>query len=560
MQHNISNMDKKVVEVDMDDINMDELGRKELQALAKSFGIRANQTSEKIKLAILQRKQEKIVVECEEESPVVDNKAVVHLLVTTDINEIDETMIAGTINDDSTIVVPPNDDMNDTTVIMPTVSSSTISTTLDVPIDQTKSAPSVASVLISTVGEEQQEHKLILAEDQNRSTISSPALPPSSALVSSPISDRPNNDVEKTYDGDDDNDNGNDSNNDDNDDNDDDSHISSPDAECNDNSDGNNDSLSDNSDNDHDDDDDDDDDNEPIEGGNINNIPVPDKEPFKASDDHIAEQSTSVITLLNENSDDNDDNKDVSSPKGEICDEKQDDDNNECNNDHKDVSSPDVEVHDKNQDDDNNKCNDDNNDVSSPDGEVYHENQDDEIDNSDSPSDENDNGEDEHIEVGDNDVSNTPVPDKEPFIASTKKDDTIKKSNIANEKFVTKLPKYVFVKSIVRQKKEVPLWKIHSKDFCHSKGTVRRDKGPGQIKTKPQRKQTRHPLQDRQNRKCPEPVVTATKDYKAVTKKVVPMAMSKRNEEQMQKFLHRQSKGRQDRSKIFDAKKYAGIA
>ncbi|OEU15460.1 hypothetical protein FRACYDRAFT_240148 [Fragilariopsis cylindrus CCMP1102] len=467
-------MDEKVVEVDMDDINMDELGRKELQALAKSFGIRANQTSEKIKLAILQRKQEKKVVECEEESPVVDNKAVVDLLATADINEIEETMIAGTTNDDSTIVVPPNDDMNDTTVIMPTVSSSTISTTLDVPIDQTRSTPSVASVLISIVGEEQQEHKLILAEDQNRSTISSPALPPSSALVSSPISDH--------------------------------------------------------------------------------------KEPFKASDDHIAEQSTSVITLLNENSDDNDDNKDVSSPKGEICDEKQDDDNNECKNDHKDVSSPDLEVHDKNQDDDNNKCNDDNNDVSSPDGEVYHENQDDEIDNSDSPSDEIDSGEDEHIEVGDNDVSNTPVPDKEPFIASTKKDDTIKKSNIANEKFVTKLPKYVFVRSIVRQKKEVPLWKIHSKDFCHSKGTVRRDKGPGQIKTKPQRKQTRHPLQDRQNRKCPEPVVTATKDYKAVTKKVVPMAMSKRNEEQMQKFLHRQSKGRQERSKIFDAKKYAGIA
>jgi hypothetical protein len=551
-------MDEKIVEVDMD-VNMDELGRKELQALAKSFGIRANQTSEKIKLAILQRK-EKIVVECEE-SPVVDNEAVVNLLVTNVENEIDET-IAGKTKDGRSIVVPPNDDMNDTTVIMPTVSSSTISTTLDVPIDQTTSSPSVASVLISTVVEEQQEHKLILVEDQNRPTISSPALPPSSALVSSPISDRPNNDVEKTYDGDDDNDNGNGSNND----NDDNSHISSLNAECNDDSDGNNDSLSDKNDCDDNanEDDDDNDDDEPIEGDNVNSILVPDKEPFKASDDHIVEQSTSVITFLNVNSDDNDDNKDVSSPDGEICDEKQDDDSNECNDGHKDVSSPDGEVRDKNQDDDNNKCNnkcnDDNNDVSSPDGEVYHENQNDDNDNSDSPSDENNNGEDKRIEEGDSDVSNTIVPDKEPFIANTKKDDTIKKSKMTNEKFVTKLPKYVIVKSIVRQKMEVPLWRVHSKDFYCSKGTVRRDKGPGQIKTKPPSKQMRHPLQDRQNKKCPESVVTATKYYKAVAKKVVPMAMSKRNEEQVQKFLHRQSKGRQDRSKILDAKKYAGIA
>jgi len=557
-------MDEKVVEVDMD-INMDELGRKELQALAKSFGIRANQTSEKIKLAILQQRKEKLpVVECYiecEESSDVDNKAVVvhHLLVTNIENEIDE-YIAATNNDDSSIVVPPNDDINDT-VLMPTVSSSTFSTTLvAVPIDQTIATPSVASALIHTVGEEQEQNKLIL-EDQGRPHVSCPALPPSSVFVSSPISDCSNNDADKTYDGDDDNGNVNGKNGD-HDDNDN-SHVSSSGAECYDDSDVNNIYLPDESDrNDNDVDNDDNDNEEPIEGDNVNNIIVADNEPFKASsDDHIDEQSTSIITLLSINSDDNDDNKDVSSPEGEVHGENQDDDNNNrCNDEDKDVASLDGKVHDENKDDDNNKYSDEHKDISSPDGEVYDENQDDDNDNVDSKSHENNNGEDEPIEEGDSNVNNTIVPDRKPSITSAKKDDNIeesRKSKMANEKFVTKLPKYVTVKSIVRQKKEVPLWRVHSKDFCHIKGTVRRDKGSGQIKAKPPRKQMRHPLQDRQNKKCPEP---ATKHYNAVTKKVVPMAMSKRNEEQMRKFLHRQSKGRQDRDKLLDAKKYAGIA
>jgi hypothetical protein len=183
-------------------------------------------------------------------------------------------------------------------------------------------SPSAALVIISTVGEGQLEHELILAEDQNRPTILSPALPPSSALVSSPVSDCPNNDVKKTYDGDgdgdgdddDDDDDDNDIGNDDNN-----RYISLPDAECNEDSDGNNDSLSDKNDCDENDSDDNDNDNdEPIEVDNVKNILVPDKEPFKASGGHIFEQSTSdIITLLNVDSDDTGDNKGTSLPSGQ---------------------------------------------------------------------------------------------------------------------------------------------------------------------------------------------------------------------------------------------------
>ena len=169
---------------------------------------------------------------------------------------------------------------------------------------------------------------------------------------------------------------------------------------------------------------------------------------------------------------------------------------------------------------------------------------------------------------------------------STKKEDIANKyfkSTITNDKkFATKLPRLQHKKqgrkenakplkitlyqpnkeiceaSTAKQQKEVPLWRIHSKDFCR-KGGVENKRDSKQNRRKPPRKQIRQPFRDRLNSKVKIDAVTTKCDKKDITKKNTPkpLAMSKRNEEQMKKFLERQSVGREDRAKREQVKTYA---
>ncbi|VEU33450.1 unnamed protein product [Pseudo-nitzschia multistriata] len=100
----------------------------------------------------------------------------------------------------------------------------------------------------------------------------------------------------------------------------------------------------------------------------------------------------------------------------------------------------------------------------------------------------------------------------------------------------------------------VPLWKIHSKDFIR-KGEVQLEKikDSKQDKRLSRRKEVmRRPFTDRLNHRVD------AKNRETVIKKTTPkpMAMSKRNEEHMKKFMERQLVGRQDRDQKEKEKRY----
>jgi len=117
--------------------------------------------------------------------------------------------------------------------------------------------------------------------------------------------------------------------------------------------------------------------------------------------------------------------------------------------------------------------------------------------------------------------------------------------------------------STVKEQKEVPLWKVHSRDFRRKRGVDKtRDSRLKKEKNHPPTNHVkRSPFRDRLNHKA-EINVTTTKGDKANIKKITPkpLPMSKRNEEQMKKFLERQSIGRKDRAKRDQVKMYANCA
>jgi hypothetical protein len=114
-----------------------------------------------------------------------------------------------------------------------------------------------------------------------------------------------------------------------------------------------------------------------------------------------------------------------------------------------------------------------------------------------------------------------------------------------------------------KEEKEVPLWKVHSRDFRRNRGVDKtRDSCLKKEKNHPPAKHVkRSPFRDRLNHKA-EVNFTTTKGDKANIKKIIPkpLPMSKRNEEQMKKFLERQSIGRKDRAKRDQVKMYANSA
>jgi len=98
--------------------------------------------------------------------------------------------------------------------------------------------------------------------------------------------------------------------------------------------------------------------------------------------------------------------------------------------------------------------------------------------------------------------------------------------------------------STKKREKEVPLWKLHSKDFIRNRGANKtRD-------IEPKKSVKRVPFRDCSNNN-PGRISAKSTDEKVTKNKVAPkpLPMSKRNEEQMKKFVERQMAGRGDRAK-----------
>jgi len=609
-------MDEAEVEVDVDvDVDLEALGRKELQALAKSFGIRANQTSEQIRVAILQRK-DTIVSRLEkvssddndepitgtnvkknvsqnvdhsksdgEEGGGIDKRATPTLLVPIPIigGENDSTtsvierasVVVTIVAEEDEVVVDASDnkdegglqlyapDNNEDVVLVdasdnkdeggiqlyaPEKDEDDVLVSASVNNDEDD-----ASVTSENNNNNNEEDALVTSKNNNNeddATVTSGnnnnneedneggitdggvrlwahANDEDVALVTSENDEDNASNKEQEHkliledqnqsscDGDDDNDNNNDNDNNKNAHNHDDKYEES------------------------------------IEKNDVNFTATPNKEPFKVSNDRIVEQPTLSKMLITKRDDTTESNS-YENYNSDININK--DDHHGNNNDNKHVcSSSDGKASDKNQ----NK------------------------ENSDYATDENENNginksvkgcksnnnlalNEKSLRAEDNHIAGKLTSSKISF--NSKRGDTVEKSEISNrisnhEKFPTKLPKYVAKKSIERQKCEFPLWRGYSKEFCRNKGMVRRNKRSQQIQTKLPGKGMRRPLHNSSKNTCKfQELVTTTRHYKAGTKKVVSMAMSKRNEEHMQKFLHRQSAGRQDRIKRLDDKIYAGLA
>mmetsp|Transcript_17042 Transcript_17042/g.35049 ORF Transcript_17042/g.35049 Transcript_17042/m.35049 type:complete len:652 (-) Transcript_17042:584-2539(-) len=115
--------------------------------------------------------------------------------------------------------------------------------------------------------------------------------------------------------------------------------------------------------------------------------------------------------------------------------------------------------------------------------------------------------------------------------------------------------------STIKRQKEVPLWKLHSKDFTR-KGGVEKTGDSKQSKGRLQKKLIKQwHLEDRLNTTV-DVNVTPTKESKTFTKNMTPKAMSiaKRNEELIKKFKERQLVGRQDRAEKEKIRKFVNYA
>ena len=105
---------------------------------------------------------------------------------------------------------------------------------------------------------------------------------------------------------------------------------------------------------------------------------------------------------------------------------------------------------------------------------------------------------------------------------------------------------------INQSQKEIPLWKIHSKDFIRKRGANKtRDSN---INVPKKNIVKRLPLRDRLNDRVKSNSSMTNSTKKAPLKS---MQMSKRNEEQMKIYVERQSKGRKYRAEKEKVKMYA---
>ena len=106
--------------------------------------------------------------------------------------------------------------------------------------------------------------------------------------------------------------------------------------------------------------------------------------------------------------------------------------------------------------------------------------------------------------------------------------------------------------STKKREKEVPLWKLHSKDFIRNRGANKTRDVDSKKSVK------RLPFRDCSNNNPGR--ISAKSTDKKVTKTKLPLKplpMSKRNEEQMKKFVERQLAGRgEDRAKKEQIKVY----
>ena len=106
------------------------------------------------------------------------------------------------------------------------------------------------------------------------------------------------------------------------------------------------------------------------------------------------------------------------------------------------------------------------------------------------------------------------------------------------------------------QKREVPLWKVHSRDFMRKRGEDKtRDLSSNKKKPLSTKQVQRRPFGDRSNNTIGTKIGKKNiekNDVRKIAPK--PQAMSKRNEQQMKLFLERQAAGKKEKGKLVPPK------
>ncbi len=137
---------------------------------------------------------------------------------------------------------------------------------------------------------------------------------------------------------------------------------------------------------------------------------------------------------------------------------------------------------------------------------------------------------------------------------TSKLDESFRRSKEKKQVANSNLPKKVAhqpTEQKQKAKREVPLWKVHSRDFMRKRGTDKfRDLNSKKKNPSPTKHIQRRPFGDRSN----NTVKTKTAKQKIQKNDVrrippKPQAMSKRNEEQMKLFVERQSVGKKEKNK-----------
>ena len=106
------------------------------------------------------------------------------------------------------------------------------------------------------------------------------------------------------------------------------------------------------------------------------------------------------------------------------------------------------------------------------------------------------------------------------------------------------------------QKREVPLWKVHSRDFMRKRGEDKtRDLSSNKKKPLSTKHVQRRPFGDRSNNTIDKKIGKKNIE-KSDVRKIAPkpQAMSKRNEQQMKIFLERQAAGKKEKGKLVPPK------
>ena len=139
---------------------------------------------------------------------------------------------------------------------------------------------------------------------------------------------------------------------------------------------------------------------------------------------------------------------------------------------------------------------------------------------------------------------------------TSKLDESFRKSNERKQVTTANQPTEQGKKVSKVQKREVPLWKVHSRDFMRKRGEDKtRDLSSNKKKPLSTKHVQRRPFGDRSNNTIDKKIGKKNIE-KSDVRKIAPkpQAMSKRNEQQMKIFLERQAAGKKEKGKLVPPK------